>query len=136
VNGGTEREPAAIEWTNPRAGVTPTGTAPANPGPPEPTIALGALEELEAERDKWRERAIVWRERALAAELLAKELGAHLADVRASLEDLRAVVRAWVQEPAAGPSSPPPTPWWRRSLTRLVEGPSRARTEEGLPEQP
>ena len=134
MDGGTKREPPAIEWTNPRA-----TSAPGPPAADEPVrpgeIPRSAREELEAERDKWRERAIVWRERALAAELLAKELGAHLADVRANLEDLRAVVRAWAQEPAMSPAAPP-TAWWRRSLIRLVEGPNRDRTEEGLPEQP
>lgn len=48
---------------------------------------------LEADRDVWRERAIVWRERAIGANVLVKTLNAHLCDLQVNLEDLRMALR-------------------------------------------
>jgi hypothetical protein len=48
---------------------------------------------LEADRDLWRERAIVWRERAMGADVLVKTLNAHLSDLQINLEDLRSAMR-------------------------------------------
>jgi hypothetical protein len=77
--------------------------------------------DVEAERDKWRERAILWRERALAAEVVAKELGTHLADMRENLEDVRDAMHALTeQRPAIGAPSKPRS-GWRDYVARLLD---------------
>ena len=48
---------------------------------------------LEADRDLWRERAVVWRERAMGADMLVKTLNAHMSDLQINLEDLRLAMR-------------------------------------------
>ena len=48
---------------------------------------------LEADRDRWRERAIVWRERAMGADMLVNSLNDHMAALRVNLEDLRMAIR-------------------------------------------
>jgi hypothetical protein len=115
-------ENAPLEWRHPPAGADDGGGAvtpapSAEGGEPEP--------DLEAERDKWRERAIVWRERALAADVVAKELGAHLADVRENLADVRIAMRALTelteQRPALGAPSVVPRTGWRAYVARLLD---------------
>ena len=51
------------------------------------------VDSLEADRDLWRERAIVWRERAMGADMLVKTLNAHMSDLQINLEDLRMAMR-------------------------------------------
>src|SRR5947209_7435858 len=77
--------------------------------------------DVEAERDKWRERAVIWRERALAAELIAKELGAHVNDLKDNLEDVRLAMRelsAQRQLPAARVGS---YTGWRGYVARVLD---------------
>jgi hypothetical protein len=79
---------------------------------------------LEADRDHWRERAVVWRERAMGADMLVKTLNAHMSDLRINLEDLRMAMRPTSANTPAAPepsgSLPAQTP--RRSrLDRLLE---------------
>jgi hypothetical protein len=49
---------------------------------------------LEADRDVWREQAIVWRERALGADMLVEAVNAHMSDLQIKLDDLRMAMRA------------------------------------------
>ena len=51
------------------------------------------ISSLEADRDLWRERAVVWRERAMGADMLVKTLNAHMSDLQINLEDLRLAMR-------------------------------------------
>lgn len=84
---------------------------------PEPRVA-----ELEAERDKWRERAVIWRERAMAADVVAKELRAHMADLQANLEDVRVVIRTLAeQNTAAAPQTVSVEPAKRGLLARMLD---------------
>lgn len=66
--------------------------------PPAPTTELvpttaELVASLEADRDLWRERAVVWRERALGADQLVKALNSHLSDLSLNLDDLRLAMR-------------------------------------------
>jgi hypothetical protein len=88
------------------------------------TRARGAVEDpdpdgLRAERDHWRERAIVWRERAIAAELVANILQKNVADLRASLHDLRGPDTGEepgrIERPAAAKVTDLATTWRRRT---------------------
>lgn len=58
---------------------------------------------VEADRDLWRERAVVWRERAMGADMLIKALNAHMSDLQISLEDLRFAMRVLGDEGAVLP---------------------------------
>jgi hypothetical protein len=79
---------------------------------------------LEADRDRWRERAVVWRERAMGADLLVKTLNAHMSDLQVNLEDLRAAMRM-LGNARNAPDDPPaitgPTPPNRGVITRFLE---------------
>jgi hypothetical protein len=81
---------------------------------------------LEADRDVWRERAIVWRERAMGADVLVKALNAHMSDLQINLEDLRLAMRVLDKdgvaplEPRAELTAPDLT-WRGRSTEREVE---------------
>jgi hypothetical protein len=81
---------------------------------------------LEADRDLWRERAVVWRERAMGADTLVKALNNHMSDLQINLEDLRLAMRV-----LAGDGVAPPEPraelsagdlsWSGRPAEREVE---------------
>jgi hypothetical protein len=83
----------------PAAGaVASTGTmVPTRPDPVATTELAPSMSELiaslEADRDLWRERAVVWRERAMGADMLVKTLNAHMSDLQINLEDLRLAMR-------------------------------------------
>ena len=47
---------------------------------------------MEADRDLWRERAVVWRA-AMGADMLVKTLNADMSDLQINLEDLRLAMR-------------------------------------------
>jgi hypothetical protein len=75
-----------------------TGTmVPTRPDPVTTTELAPSTSELiaslEADRDLWRERAVVWRERAMGADMLVKTLNAHMSDLQINLEDLRLAMR-------------------------------------------
>ena len=117
--GDAQERHAPLVWRSPTdepddnaAAVTP---APSRDGlEPQP--------DLDAERDRWRERAIVWRERALAAEVVAKEMGAHLADVKENLEDVRVAMRALTEQQAAISARPArPRTGWRAYVAHLLD---------------
>jgi hypothetical protein len=79
---------------------------------------------LEADRDLWRERAVVWRERAMGADMLVKTLNAHMSDLQINLEDLRLAMRVMSANTPVPPEPraelPAQTP--RRSgIDRLLE---------------
>jgi hypothetical protein len=92
-----------------------------------PGLAAGSVDrdtpDVEAERDKWRERAVIWRERALAAELIAKQQGAHLNDVKENLEDIRLAMRGLVDQTAlpVAPRPELPQTGWKAYVVRLLE---------------
>ncbi len=96
-----------------------------------PGLAAGSVDrdtpDVEAERDKWRERAVIWRERALAAELIAKQQGAHLNDVKENLEDIRLAMRGLVDQKfdqKAVPAAPHPAlpqTGWKAYVVRLLD---------------
>jgi hypothetical protein len=90
-----------------------------------PGLAAGSVDgdaSLETERDKWRERAVIWRERALAAELIAQQQGAHLDDVKENLEDIRLAMRGLVDQKAVPAASRPlPQPAWKAYVVRLLD---------------
>ena len=76
--------------------------------PPSTELAPSTAEliaALEADRDRWRERAVVWRERAMGADLVVKSLNDHMADLRDNLEDFRMVIRAMSSAATASTSS-------------------------------
>jgi hypothetical protein len=69
---------------------------PTRPDPVTTELAPSTSEliaSLEADRDLWRERAVVWRERAMGADMLVKTLNAHMSDLQINLEDLRLAMR-------------------------------------------
>lgn len=102
------------------AGTLVWRSAPAETG--AGTNGVEAEPDVEAERDRWRERAIVWRERALAAEVVAKEMSAHLADVRENLEDVRVAMRALTEQQAAIGARPTrPRTGWRAYVAQLLD---------------
>jgi hypothetical protein len=77
---------------------TSAGTmVPTRPDPATTTELAPSTAELiaslEADRDLWRERAVVWRERAMGADMLVKTLNAHMSDLQINLEDLRLAMR-------------------------------------------
>ncbi len=117
--GDTQNDGAPLVWRSPS--VKPhdnAGSVTPAPGPD----GVESEPDVEAERDKWRERAILWRERALAAEVVAKELGEHLADVRENLEDVRAAMRALIEQRSAiGARSATPRSGWREYVARLLD---------------
>jgi hypothetical protein len=81
---------------------------------------------LEADRDLWRERAVVWRERAMGADILVKALNAHMSDLQINLEDLRLAMRVLGNEGVAPPEaraelSSPDLTSLARSVEREVE---------------
>jgi hypothetical protein len=79
---------------------------------------------LEADRDMWRERAVVWRERAIGADMLVKALNEHMSDLQVNLDDLRVAMRALGQEPLsdARPELPRQDLGWRRGERELEAG--------------
>ena len=77
-------------------------SVPAPPGASTPAFASSTelapstaelVASLEADRDLWRERAVVWRERAMGADMLVKALNEHMSDLQINLEDLRLAMR-------------------------------------------
>jgi hypothetical protein len=100
----------------------PAGSPAVSESVDTPPDAPGAeTPDVEAERDKWRERAVVWRERALASELIAKELGAHLNDVKENLEDVRLAMRELVDQRSLSAPRPAPYTGWRAYVARLLD---------------
>jgi hypothetical protein len=91
------------------------GATPVAPAELAPTTAE-LIASLEADRDLWRERAVVWRERAMGADMLVKTLNAHMSDLQINLEDLRLAMRVLgnegtdVREPRG--QLPAPRPTW------------------------
>ena len=77
---------------------------------------------LEADRDRWRERAIVWRERAMGADMLVNSLNDHMAALRVNLEDLRMAIRVMSSATPGSKSA---------SETRPAVAPSPLRDDEG-----
>ncbi len=62
---------------------------------------------LEDDRDRWRERAVVWRERAMGSDQMVKALNAHMSDLQLIVEDLRMVLRAKTGNGSVGPAPRP-----------------------------
>ena len=58
------------------------------------TSDAARLLQVRAERDRWRERAVLWHERALAAEKLVELLQDHVGDLQAISRDLRQLANA------------------------------------------
>jgi hypothetical protein len=82
------------------------------------------ISSLEADRDLWRERAVVWRERAMGADMLIKTLNGHMSDLKINLDDLRLAMRVRSREgvDALEPRAelPAPGPRWN-GLDRYLE---------------
>jgi hypothetical protein len=122
----------------PRASTRTSGTAshgtvvPTRPDPVNGTVAAPELapstseliSSLQADRDLWRERAVVWRERAMGADMLVKTLNAHMSDLQVNLEDLRLAMRVLSKDAIAGSGPraelPAPSPRWS-GLDRYLE---------------
>jgi hypothetical protein len=82
-------------------------------------ISDDRITKLEADRDHWRERAVVWHERAVAAELVVKMLQRNLDDLRANLDDLRASTRpALGSNRATSALEPAWRRWWQDLSSR------------------
>jgi hypothetical protein len=100
--------PAAAGATRSAGAVVPTQAHPVNgtESAPSPELAPTTSEliaSLEADRDLWRERAVVWRERAMGADMLVKTLNAHMSDLKINLEDLRLAMRVLDREAVDAP---------------------------------
>ena len=87
---------------------------------------------LEADRDLWRERAVVWRERAMGADMLVKALNAHMSDLQINLEDLRLAMRVLANEGAWHRRSPAPS---SRLPDLSWRGPEAEREVEAGPQE-
>jgi hypothetical protein len=92
------REPSQQADAPAAGAAVSTGTiVPTRPDPVATTELAPSTSELiaslEADRDLWRERAVVWRERAMGADMLVKTLNAHMSDLQINLEDLRLAMR-------------------------------------------
>jgi hypothetical protein len=97
-------------------------SAPASSTELAPTTAE-LVASLEADRDLWRERAVVWRERALGADQLVKALNSHLSDLNVNLDDLRLAIRVLSGETSETPEPRGELPAGARlnSVDRYVE---------------
>ncbi len=102
--------PAAQETSgDPSGSLMPTRRDPVAGGAPASmTTELAPstaelVSSLEADRDLWRERAVVWRERAMGADMLVKALNEHMSDLQVNLEDLRMAMRFLSNETSDAP---------------------------------
>jgi len=84
----------AADADAPNVAIAGTSIVPAELAPSTAEL----IASLEADRDLWRERAVVWRERALGADMLVKALNSHMSDLQFNLEDLRIAMRVLADE--------------------------------------